>query len=554
MPCVPRRWLFVAGVFPFLIGCTYSLSPAVDPVVGERAAQPVDRAATASAEPLSQPLQPTAATDAATPAQDKPKDKEPPRPGAGRLEIPRELPGQEAPPIELPKDEKERAKALERYYPPLPPLGTDTEPAPGPHGRPLTLADLQQLALANSPLIRQAAADVQAARGAVIQAGLYPNPVIGYEGDQIGALGRPGQQGGFLEQLIKTGGKLRLAQAAALMNQQNAEVALRRAEIDLATQVRAGYFAVLVAGENVKVARALARFTDEVHRIQVDKVKNGQAAPYEPMQARVLSLQARTQVVQARNRYTAAWRQLAAALGLPELPPTQLDGRVDRPVPIYQYDRALEHVLGAHTDVLTAQNTLQRARYQLRLAEVTPRPDIDLRAAVQKDLTDEPALVQVNVGVGIQVPLWDRNQGNILQAQGQLLRATEETQRVRNDLTARLAEAFERYQNNLVIVDYYRNHILPDQVRVYRAVYERHQAEPQVLNFNDVITAQQSLASAVTTYLSTLGATWAAVTDVANLLQTTDLFQLGEPQVVPALPDLDLLRPPLPCVAAGPSE
>src|SRR5262249_18422987 len=156
----------------------------------------------------------------------------------------------------------------------------------------------------------------------------------------------------------KTGGKLKLAEAAATMDWLNADWALRRAQTDLMTQVRTNYFAVLVALETVKVTRSLARFTEEVYNVQVEQlVQGGLVAAYEPMQLRALAIQARGALVQARNRYTAAWKQLAASLGLPKMPPSELAGRVDMAVPHYDYDKALARVLTGHTDIATAQNT-----------------------------------------------------------------------------------------------------------------------------------------------------------------------------------------------------
>src|SRR5205807_1270644 len=105
--------------------------------------------------------------------------------------------------------------------------------------------------------------DVEAARGAALQAGAYPNPNFGYQWDTAGTGATAGYQGAFVEQTIKTGGKLKLAQAAALMDLLNAQLALRRAQTDLTAQVRAGYFAVLVAQETIQVTGALARLTDE---------------------------------------------------------------------------------------------------------------------------------------------------------------------------------------------------------------------------------------------------------------------------------------------------
>lgn len=479
----------------------------------------------------------------------------PPRPLGERLQIPRELPGAGVGPLELPRDPKQRVEAVDRLFPPLPLLGPDPEPGPGPDGQPVTLAQLQHLAVTNSPVLRQAAADVEAARGAAVQAGLYPNPQVGYMGTDVGEVNTAGYHGAFVEQVIKTGGKLDLAQASALMDVQNAELTLRKTQANLAAQVRGGYFAVLVARENMQATRALARFTDEVFRISVDQVRSGQHAPYEPMQERVLAIQARAALVQARNRYVSAWKQLAAVMGLPALPPAQLAGRADMPIPAYQYERLLAHVLTQHTDVQTAVNRQQKQRYELRLAQKTPVPDVRVGLGVKRTFEGPPDVILTDLTVGVPLPVWDRNQGGIRQAQGHLLRATEEMHRVRSDLTERLAAAFARYDNNRVLLDYYRRYLLPDQVRAYRGAYERHQQEPDAVGFGDVVNAQQILANGVTGYVVALGDMWSAVVDISNLLQTNDLFQVGadvvDQECLPPVPDLAEL---LTCPCCHPSS
>src|SRR5439155_13827061 len=108
---------------------------------------------------------------------------------------------------------------------------------------------------------------------------------------------------------------------------------------------------------------------------------------------------------QARRRYTAAWKRLAATLGLPALPPTEVAGRVDMPSPVYRCPTVAARVLSLHTDVFTAQNTLQKARYNLRLAQITPIPDVDVIVRVQKDYTTSPFNVTPSVQVGVPVPL-----------------------------------------------------------------------------------------------------------------------------------------------------
>ena len=466
-----------------------------------------------------------------------------PMPRKEPLTVPPELPGSKAPAITWPKATSEQAKVLKKLYPPLPPLPSLTQPVPGPNGQPLNLADLQSLATANNPAIKNAVAAVEAARGAAIQAGAYPNPSVFWEADTVGTNGA-GYQGAGFDQVIKSMNKIKLTKAAATMDLRNAELALRKAQSDLATQVRTSYFAALVALENVKVSGALARFTDDVYRIQVDLLSGGVAAAYEPMQLRPLALQARFSLLQAINQYQASWKQLAAALGLPAMPPTQLAGRVDQAVPVYDYDQVMAYVLNNHTDVLTALNSLQRARYTLELAQVAPVPDPDLHVLIQKDYTTPPFLLVYSVSLTLPVPVWDRNKGGIIQAKNLLIQATQAPQQTKLTLTSTLADAFNRYSTAREQVRIAMQQI-EDQVRAFRGVYERRGQAPDEVGFGDVVTAQQTLATYITGYVTALGLQWQAVVDIANLLQTDDLFQLGRTQEMLPVPDLERLSIPL---------
>jgi cobalt-zinc-cadmium efflux system outer membrane protein len=217
-------------------------------------------------------------------------------------------------------------------------------------------------------------------------------------------------------------------------------------------------------------------------------------------------------------------------------------------------------VLAHHTDVRTAENALQQAHYSLRHAQTVPVPDPTFRLMIQKDHTGPPYAVNPSFQLSIPIPVWDHNQGGIMQAEGALVWQSEEPHRVRAELTRTLAEAFERYETNRVLLGYYRDQILPDLVRVYRGVYTRYQTEmparpgegaggvgSQVPGFNDLVVAQQNLAQAVGTYVTTLGLLWQAVVDVADLLQTKDLFGVTTPtEGVLAIPDLEKLAA-LPC-------
>lgn len=389
-----------------------------------------------------------------------------------------------------------------------------------------TLADLQQTALASSPVLREAAAKVDAARGEAIQAGAWPNPVVGYEADTVNTGETAGYQGGFVTQTFITAGKLTLAQQAALMDVRAAEAALRRAQISVASEVRRQYFAVLIAQQRVRYARALAKLSEEAYQAQTELVVGGEAAAYEPLQLRVFAIQARNAVTVAENQHLASWRQLVAALGQPDMPLALLRGSADAALPEVSYEASWDYLLGHHTDLIIAQTQIDKAAYNLKLQRVTPIPDVDVYTAVQYDDTTPRNNTTYNLQVSVPLPLLNRNRGKIIAGEAELVRARQGWSTTRNTLTATLADAYNRYRSNRQIADTYRQEILRDQVRVYRGIYDRYRQAGDSVDFAQVVLAQQQLSQSINEYLEALTGQWQAFVDFAEVLQVDDLFQV----------------------------
>lgn len=546
------RWL--SGTFVFVLvatGCVGPIRSGVDGVVCELAALPRD--GHLAGKP----------TRYATPAEPDAK--------AGlleKLDIPTELPGAEAPKLDLPSPDvdkgRARKEALRTLYPDLPPVGPDSPGTPGPGGKPLTLGQLQNLAMSNNPALRQAAARVEAARGAAVQAGLPPNPTVGIAGNTVGTANTAGQLGPYFDQVWPLGNKLQLARAVAAMDLRLAEIALRRAELDVLTEVRRAFFKRLVAQESIRVLRALERMAHDVHRVHTDQVILGtEAAPYEPLQTRAQATQARAALVRARHQAVAAWKGLAVAVGLPGLPETDLAGNLqDMPLPLYEHAAVLDHVLKGHTDLLTAEAGVMKARHGVARARALNIPDLEVNVQVTPDFTTPRNPITPTFTVGLNgLPVWHRNHGAIAQAEAELSAADNDVPRVRNDLAGRLAEAFGRFAAARDQVVLLRDGALPDQVRAYRALRDRYVRDPSLPdssqpNFQDVINAQLNLGQLMVTYLGLLDDLTGAMIDVADLAQTDDLFALARAKTCLGPIGLELVTEDRPCspLPAGPFQ
>ncbi|MCA9079516.1 MAG: TolC family protein [Planctomycetaceae bacterium] len=478
--------------------------------------------------------------------------------GQKRFAVPSELPGSSAAPLQLPpidasQSPAERRSVMQAMFPGLPGTAGIAEPS---SDQAMGLAELQELALRHSPVVQQAAAEVEAARGAAVQAGLYPNPTVGYEGDSLGTANTAGYNGLFITQEFVTAGKLSLAQCAALMEMRAAEQDLRKARIALASDVRRGYFQVLIAQEQLKFSRAISRLSADVYQAQIDLVTAGEAAPYEPLQLRVFAIQARNGVVEAENGLLASWRQLAASVGLPQLQRSELLGSAEMPVPTVDYDAAVGFLLSRHTDLSAAQARINGACYNVQLQEAIPIPNVTVYGTFQHDDTSPLNDFASNIQVSVPVPLFDRNEGNISSAHARLTQRNQDLTAARNSLMSQLADTYNRYATSKVIAESYRVDVLQDQVRVYRGIYDRFRQAGGDVDFAQVVVGQQTLANAVKEYLTALQNQWRATVDLAELLQVDDLFQMEQalapaaaPVMIDALPDAPAV--PVEIVPAG---
>ena len=141
--------------------------------------------------------------------------------------------------------------------PVYPRLGRAQEQA---QGKLFTLDDAQRLAADSNPTLRQAEAEIRAAKARMQQAGLYPNPTIGYIGDEIrGGSINGGKQGFFVEQSIVTAGKLGKSRAVLDKESRLAELEAEEQKLRVQNAVKTAFYRVLAAQELLDLRRDLSQ-------------------------------------------------------------------------------------------------------------------------------------------------------------------------------------------------------------------------------------------------------------------------------------------------------
>src|ERR1700722_12427313 len=213
--------------------------------------------------------------------------------------------------------------------------GQPAEPAPellpGISARtPLKLEYFLDLADRNNPTLRQATAMVRRSEAEARQAALYPNPTVGYEGDQIrgGSYGG-GEQGGFVSQTIVLGGKLGLRRNIYEQQKQSDQIAAEAQGARVHNDVAQQFYDTLSAQQMVVVrGRLLGLATDAVETAhQLANV--GQADAPDVLQAEVEAEQAAIDYNEAQRLFIERFKSLAALAGTPTTEIAPLDAALD---------------------------------------------------------------------------------------------------------------------------------------------------------------------------------------------------------------------------------
>ena len=375
----------------------------------------------------------------------------------------------------------------------------------------LRLQDLEQIALANNPTVGQVQANARVAAGLARQAGFYPNPTVGYYGDEIrgGYLGG-GKQGGFVSQTIVLGGKLRAARRVAELEAGQVETSGQIQRLRIQNNVRTLFYQVLAAQRLVGVRQNLAKLAADVTQTSRQLGNVGQADRPDILQAEVEQQQANLSLRTAQQNLQAAWRVLAAVVGKPDLALVRLDGDLDA-IPDLNYEEWVAATMRDSPEVKLAQQAVERGEASLAQARKAPIPDLQLTGILAQnyeplDTTRKPTGLQGGAQIGVQLPIFNRNQGNIAAAKGEIESARQELTRTKLQLQRDLSNMFRDYDSARLIVEQYKVEMLPRAEEAYRLYQTSYQqmagAYPQVL------ISQRTLFQLEAEYVQALENAW----------------------------------------------
>lgn len=380
----------------------------------------------------------------------------------------------------------------------------------------LTLDDLEATALANSPAVQQASSQVAAARGEWLQVGLPPNPVVGYSGQQLGSGGQAEQQGVYLGQTFITGKKLCLNRKTAAWKIQQAENRYEAIRLRVLTDVRIGYYEVLIAQKRRELAKQLVEISDQGVTAAEALFRGEEVSEADPLRARVDADNARIVLQNAINEHRAAWRRLAAFVGTPDMPLQYIQGELTPEAIELAWDEQIERILTESPEIAAALANVESANWAVQRARAEVIPDIEVQAVIQDDRGTGSS--NANLQVSLPIPIYNRNQGGIKKAIAEAAAAQRSVDRLAMDLQTRLAAAHQRYRSAQNQVEQYsrKGGIVANAQRTLELVRAGYQAEE--FDIVDLLTAQRTYFQTNLAYLDSLRELFVSAMEIRGLL------------------------------------
>jgi len=410
-------------------------------------------------------------------------------------------------------------KDASMYQPLLRPVGAPL--VTSQHEAPIDVLTLRQalaLALLQNPELSAFTWEIRAAEARTLQAGLRPNPELGLEVENIAGTGafrggRSAETTLRLSQVIELGGKRARRLRVAALERDLAAWEYETKRLEVLTAVAQAFVEVLRAQERLEAEAELVRLAGQVLATVAERVKAGKASPVEETKAGVALSTSRVARERARSELEATRKRLAATWGST----TPIFQRIEGAFEIITAPpsaEALAERIVQNPDLARWSTEMQQRQATLDLAGAQKVPDLTAGGGVRH--LNEAGAAALVLSFSIPLPVVNRNQGAILEAQHRLAKAGEERRAAIVRVQAALAAAYATLTAAFAEATTLQEEIVPGARRVFEATSEGYRQGK--FSLLDVLDAQRTLFEAREQYIEALATYHKAVAEVERLI------------------------------------
>ncbi len=287
----------------------------------------------------------------------------------------------------------------------------------------LSLAQADSLFLSRNLLLLAQQYNVDAQDAYILQAKAYPNPLVtadinAYDPDnkKMFHAGQSGQKAFSLEQLILLGGKRKTEIDLAKQNKQVAQLELEDLLRNLQYQLHSSYYTIYRQINTLdKYARQLALLDTLINSFEIQASK-GNLPAKDVIRLKSVYFKINNDKSALASEYFIEQQKIQLLLQINDyLAPQLNESQFEQLTSVTNYDELLTTALEQRPDLKLAYQVEALALLNLKYQKKLAIPDMAINSSY--DQRGGAFNNQVNVGVSIPLPVWNRNRGNIKAAE-----------------------------------------------------------------------------------------------------------------------------------------
>jgi len=332
-----------------------------------------------------------------------------------------------------------------------------------PAKRSVTIGDAVSIFLQQNLQIVAARFDIDTADAEKLTARLRPNPEItaGFSGlplDLTGKFLKEQQYAYGISQTLELAGKRRKRIDAANANAELARAQFQTVLWQMTNDLKKKFYTVILDESLLKLARENQITFDDTLKHTTELFQAGEISGLDLRRLEVEKLKFDTDVANSERDYQVALRDLRVTLG-GDYRAMDIDavGSLDYQAYQLSLEELLQKSLAARPDLRAAQLSEQAADQAIRLQDAQRIPDITVGAGINQVPSD---VSTYTIGIGIALPVFNRNQGERVKALIQKKKAQNDQKFLTNQVISDVDKALTAFEIQKKRVDLYRTGVL----------------------------------------------------------------------------------------------
>jgi cobalt-zinc-cadmium efflux system outer membrane protein len=335
--------------------------------------------------------------------------------------------------------------------------------APATSRRSVTLADAVEIFMRQNLELVAARYDIETADAEKLTARLRPNPQV-----SVGLSDLPANLSGpFIKEqtydytvsrTIELGGKRSKRIDTANANSKLARGQFQMVVWQLTNDLKRRFYTVLLNQSLLNLARENETTFAEIVKHTTELMKAGEISGLDLDRIEVEKLKFDTDLANSERDYEVALRDLRFALGGDyRAMDIEVMGSIDYEPHQFSHDELLDLALAARPDLKAAQLSERAADANIRLQDAQRIPDLTLGGGIEQVPSGSSSYI---FGVGIDIPVSNRNQGERAKALIEKKKAQNQEQLLTNQVRSDIDKALVAFEKQKHRVDLYRTGVI----------------------------------------------------------------------------------------------